>query len=72
MLKRLAKEYQVIFITDILAKEIDSELKEYLSTPYPVILSVPSAAGSNGYGTENIKRIMEKALGVDILFNKDV
>ncbi|MBR2384123.1 MAG: V-type ATP synthase subunit F [Clostridia bacterium] len=72
LLKKIAKEYQVIFITDILAKELDMELKKYLSTPYPIILSVPSAKGSNGYGNENIKRAMEKALGVDILFNKDV
>ena len=71
LLKKLVKQYQIIFITDIIAKEIDDMIKKYLSKPYPVILSVPSKAGSNGYGMEGLKASMDKALGVDILFNKD-
>ncbi|MBQ0099431.1 MAG: V-type ATP synthase subunit F, partial [Firmicutes bacterium] len=55
---------------DVIAKEIDETIKKYLISPYPIILSVPSGKGSNGYGMEMIKGAMEKALGVDILFNK--
>lgn len=71
LLKRLAKEYRIIFITDAIAEEIDETVKKYLTSPYPVILSVPSKDGSNGYGMKGLKRAMEKALGVDILFNKE-
>lgn len=70
LLKEIAKKYQIIFITDVIAKEIDDVIKKYLISPYPIILSVPSGKGSNGYGMEGIKSAMEKALGVDILFNK--
>ncbi len=71
LLKKIAKEYQIIFITDVLAKGMDEIIKRYLNSAYPVIISVPSKNGSNGYGMESIKATMEKALGVDILFNKD-
>ena len=50
---------------------MDEIIKRYLNSAYPVIISVPSKNGSNGYGMESIKATMEKALGVDILFNKD-
>lgn len=69
LLKKLAKTYAVIFVTDVIAKQIDEIIKRYVAMPYPIILSVPSKSGSNGYGTECIKQAMEKALGVDILFN---
>ena len=68
LIKKLAKTYQVIFITDVLAKQIDEVIQRYLSSTYPIILSVPSKDGSNGYGMDKIKSAMEKALGVDILF----
>ena len=71
MIKKLAKVYQIIFITDVLAKETDEIIKRYLTEPYPIILSVPSGAGSNGYGMEGLKKSMDKALGVDILFTNN-
>lgn len=71
LIKKLAKEYQVIFITDVLAKQVDEVIKRYVSSTYPIIMSIPSKAGSNGYGIENLKSAMEKALGVDILFNTE-
>lgn len=69
-LKKLAKKYGIIFITDVIAKQIDDTVKRYQTSAYPIVLSVPSKSGSNGYGMENIKKAMEKALGVDILFNE--
>ncbi|MBE7090220.1 MAG: V-type ATP synthase subunit F [Clostridiales bacterium] len=70
LLKRLAKDYRVIFVTEELAIKLDEVISRYLAVPYPIILSVPGKDGSNGYGMEGIKKAMEKALGVDILFNK--
>lgn len=69
ILRKLAKSYQIIFITDDIAKQIDDLIKKYLTSPYPIVLSVPSKKGSNGYGMEGLKKSMDKALGVDILFN---
>ena len=71
LIKKLAKQYQIIFITDVLASMIDEVLERYTSMTYPIILPVPSKDGSNGYGTEKIKKAMDRALGVDILFDNE-
>ena len=69
LIRAAAKEYQIIFITEDLARPLGEFLKRFDEEPYPVIVSVPSKEGS-GYGMEVLKTAMERALGVDILFNK--
>ena len=68
-LRRIAKDYQVIFLTEEYARELAEFLKRFDEQPYPVVLSIPSKNGSSGYGVEQMKSAMERALGVDILFN---
>ena len=67
----LAKRYKIIFITEALAKENDEIIKRYLAKPYPIIIPLPSGSGESGYGESLIKSAMEKALGIDILYNKN-
>lgn len=69
LLRKIAKEYKIIFITEELAKPLAAFLKRFDEEPYPVVLSIPSKNGTSGYGTEMLKSAMERALGVDILFN---
>lgn len=71
LIKSLSKTYAIIFVTDVIAKEIDEIIKRYVTSTYPIIIPLPSKDGSNGYGMERVKQAMEKALGVDILFNND-
>ena len=71
LLRKLAKEYQIMFITEDLARPLTDFLKRFDEEPYPVVVSIPSGSGSEGYGMEVLKNAMERALGVDILFNKD-
>ena len=71
ILRKIAKEYQIIFLTDDLARPLTEFLKRFDEEPYPVVVSIPSSNGSDGYGIEILKNAMERALGVDILFNKD-
>lgn len=71
ILRKIAKEYQIIFLTENLAKPLAEFLKRFDEEPYPVVLSVPSASGSTGYGMEILKTAMDRALGVDILFHND-
>lgn len=68
--RKLARDYAVIFLTEEIAKELENITDRYKARAYPVIISIPSAAGSTGYGMEGIKRDVEKAIGADILFNK--
>ena len=71
ILRKIAKEYQIIFLTEDLARPLTDFLKRFDEEPYPVVMSIPSGAGSDGYGIDVLKNAMERALGVDILFNKD-
>ena len=71
LLRKLAKEYAVIFITEKLAGEMDDLLNKFNQSPYPVILPVPSGDGSDGYAKAKMRERMDKALGVDILFNRE-
>ena len=71
ILRKIAKEYQVIFLTEELAKPLTEFLKRFDEEPYPVILTIPSGEGESGYGMQMLKNAMERALGVDILFHND-
>lgn len=67
LLKKLAREYKIIFITEDLAQEIASTVGAYKSVAYPIIISIPSAKGSTGYGLRQLSEYVEKAVGIDIL-----
>ncbi|MGN0818073.1 MAG: V-type ATP synthase subunit F [Candidatus Coproplasma sp.] len=69
VLRKIAKDYKIIFLTEELSRPLSDFLKRFDEEPYPVILSIPSGNGSTGYGEEALKSAMERALGVDILFN---
>ena len=71
LVKKLAKEYAIIFITEDLAEKIDQTLQRYKTKAYPVIIPIPSSNGATGSGIEGIKKDVEKAIGTDILFNKE-
>lgn len=70
VLRTVAKEYQIIFLTEELARLLGDWLKRFDEEPYPVVLSIPSGKDSTGYGTEILRSAMERALGVDILFDR--
>jgi V/A-type H+-transporting ATPase subunit F len=68
-LKKLAREYSIIFITEDIAQEITDIIDRYKARPYPAVIPIPSAQGSTGFGMKRISKDVEKAVGVDILFN---
>ncbi len=68
--RKAAKECKVIFVTEELYKANADFMKRFDEEPYPAIVSIPSGEAS-GYGYEVLKEFMEKALGVDILFDRD-
>lgn len=71
LIRKLAKEYKIIFLTEEFASELNDFLKRFKEQPYPIILAVPGKNGTNGYGIERLRYEMERALGVDILFSKE-
>ncbi len=70
LLKKLAQTYKVIFVTDDLARSLDDIIQRTVENPYPVIVPVPGENGASGYATEKMKEQAERALGVDVLFNR--
>lgn len=68
IIRKIAKKYAVIFLTDDYASELDDFLKRFLEEPYPIITAISSSKGNNGYAMNKLKEEMDRALGVDILF----
>lgn len=68
-LKKLARDYAVIFITEDIAENIPDVIKRYKTRPFPAVIPIPSAQGGTGFGMKAISSDVEKAIGADILFN---
>ena len=70
-LRRAAREgYAVIFVIESIALKIKNEISEYRSAPMPAVIVIPGKSGSSGYGMNNIKKSVERAVGADILFKE--
>ncbi|MDP7477032.1 MAG: V-type ATP synthase subunit F [Candidatus Peribacteraceae bacterium] len=60
--------YAIVFITEDLAEGISQDDEKKLSRgALPAIIPLPSHQGSTGYGLQRLKRIVERAVGSDIL-----
>lgn len=70
VLHRLAKagEHAIIFIVEDLAEQITEDIAKYKDLPLPAVISIPGRAGSDGFGMNNIRSAVERAVGADILF----
>jgi len=61
-------KYAIIFIMEDLATDISpDDYKKLSADPLPAIIPLPSHLGSTGFGLTRLKRIVEKAVGMDIL-----
>lgn len=68
LLLRLAKEnYAILYLTEDLAKEIPDTIARFKDVPVPAVIVIPGNKGSSGYGMDNIRRSVERAVGADIL-----
>ena len=66
-LRLLARNYDIIFITEQYAEKIPDLIARYKTRPFPAVIPMPSASGSTGYGRSLVKADVEKAIGTDIL-----
>ncbi len=65
---RLAKENcAVIYLTETLAAQLESEIDRYKDALTPAIILIPGKEGPQGIGMGNIRRAVERAVGADIL-----
>ncbi|MBO4308858.1 MAG: V-type ATP synthase subunit F [Clostridia bacterium] len=66
-----SQEYGVIFLTENYAVQLETEIAHYRDLPLPAIVSIPGQEGSTGYGMNNLRRAVERAVGADILFKNN-
>ncbi len=64
-------EYAIILITENMGEHIMDEVKDLSKGALPAIIFIPGNQGSLGIGMMKLKDIVEKAVGVDILFGKE-
>jgi len=63
------KEYAIIFITEDIVKRYTEEIDSFYKETLPAVLVIPGIKGTSGIGKEGLKKILERALGSDILEN---
>ena len=69
MLRRLARNnYEVIYITESLAKRIPDEINRYRLMPSPAVILIPGISGNTGDGLKAVRKSVEQAVGSDIIF----
>jgi V/A-type H+-transporting ATPase subunit F len=69
-LKTLADgQYAIIYITEALQAELESEIDHYVIDYLPAIIPIPGVSGNTGKGMRNVKKSVERAVGSDIIFN---
>lgn len=72
VIKRLAEiNYAVIYITEHLQSQLAAEIAKYNTERIPAIIPIPGVFGNTGNGMANVKKLVEQAVGSDIIFNND-
>ena len=66
-----SKEYGIILITEAVGEAARSIVEEASSRPLPSLAFIPGSQGSRGFARERLRKIIERAVGVDILSGKE-
>ena len=67
LLRELAEDYAVIFLTEKLASQMEGELAKYKDLTHPAVIPIPGVTGNTGMGMKNVSSFVEQAVGSDIL-----
>lgn len=68
-LERLAgMRYAVIYITEQLADQLETELVRYRDEAIPAVIPIPGVTGNTGCGMRAVRDSVERAVGTDIVF----
>lgn len=65
--KMVAGGYAVIYMTEQLAAQLESEIDRYRRLPVPAIIPIPGVTGNTGLGLRSVSKSVEKAVGSDII-----
>ena len=70
LIKKMADEYAIIYITEQVAKDVVSTIELYKDRMLPAIIPIPGNQGSLGIGMGEVKKSVERAVGADIIFQE--
>ena len=69
---QLAEEgVPVIFITERAARLAPETMERYKTSAATPLIPIPGSQGTDGFGMRRVKANVEKAIGADILFEKE-
>ncbi|MGE5550287.1 MAG: V-type ATP synthase subunit F [Bacteroidota bacterium] len=73
ILPRLIKsrEYGIILITEAVGEAARGIVEEAAGQALPSLVFIPGSQGSRGFARERLRKIVERAVGVDILAGKE-
>lgn len=70
--KLVKEEYAVIFVTEDIACQIFEEIERLQKTSFASITIIPNKLEKKCLGLKALRKSVEKAIGTDILFRKEV
>ena len=70
--KLVKEEYGVIFVTEEIARQLVEEIETLQKTFFTGITIIPSKLEKKHLGQKMLRKNIEKAIGTDILFRKEV
>ncbi|MGB6371319.1 MAG: V-type ATP synthase subunit F [Atribacterota bacterium] len=70
--KLVKEEYAVIFVTEDIASQIYEEIERLQKTSFVSLTIIPSKLEKKYLGLKILRKNIEKAIGTDILFRKEV
>ena len=65
------EKYAVIFVTEQISVQIEYMIGEYENEVHTDIIPIPNNQGSLGVGLKKIRESVERAIGVDIFFERE-
>lgn len=60
------QNYAIIYVTEQIYKLLETEIDKFKDSAVPAIITLPNNQGSMGLGMSDIKKSVERAIGVDI------
>ncbi|MDP3970606.1 MAG: V-type ATP synthase subunit F [bacterium] len=60
-------KHAVLFITEDWAAKLEDQLDKFRGQALPAVLPIPSQKGATGEGSRNLSKIVEQAVGSDII-----
>ncbi|MBC8536060.1 V-type ATP synthase subunit F [Feifania hominis] len=66
--RKWMEQYAVVYITEDAARDNFDLIDYYKDRETPAIILIPGKNGPLGYGVNNVKKSVERAVGADILF----